>query len=81
MRNRICVHLGRSSLLIAIYGSRHSLGCDCGQHEDLLDLLARGEGAAASDWMARHLRLIRESLRIDRPTAAEPDFRSIFKRS
>lgn len=71
----------RSSLLIAIYGSRHSLGCDCGQHGDLLDLLARGEGTAASEWMAQHLRLIRESLHIDRPAAAEPDFRSIFKRS
>lgn len=70
----------RSSLIIAVYGSRHSVGCDCGEHIELIELLERGEGALASNWMARHLASIRDSLRLDPKPAAEPDFKSIFKR-
>lgn len=70
----------RSSLIIAVYGSRHSVGCDCGEHGELIELLERGEGAQASNWMARHLASIRASLQLDAKPMAEPDFKSIFKR-
>ena len=70
----------RSSLIIAVYGSRHSVGCDCGDHAELLQLLDERNGAGASDWMSRHLASIRASLQVDQITPAEPDFKSIFKR-
>ncbi|WP_122588779.1 FCD domain-containing protein, partial [Pseudomonas viridiflava] len=49
----------RSSLILAVYGSRRSVGCDCGEHADLLTLLEAGQGVEAREWMAEHLRLIR----------------------
>lgn len=70
----------RSSLIIAVYGSRHSVGCDCGDHEELLDLLEAGKDAAATQWMGRHLASIRTSLQVDQVVPAEPDFKTIFKR-
>jgi DNA-binding GntR family transcriptional regulator len=70
----------RSSLIIAVYGSRHSVGCDCGEHAELIELLERGEGALASAWMTRHLTRIGDSLQLEPKPAAEPDFKSIFKR-
>lgn len=70
----------RSSLIIAAYGSRHSVGCDCGDHAELLDLLAQGKGELASQWMGKHLANIRASLRVDQATPVEPDFKTVFKR-
>ncbi|PHN38957.1 GntR family transcriptional regulator [Pseudomonas amygdali] len=70
----------RSSLIVAVYGSRRSVGCDCGQHVDLLTLLEAGQGEQAREWMAEHLRRIRASLNVDAPVSETVDFHSIFKR-
>ncbi|MFW3166322.1 GntR family transcriptional regulator [Pseudomonas syringae pv. syringae] len=70
----------RSSLIVAVYGSRRSVGCDCGQHVDLLALLESGQGEQAREWMAEHLRRIRASLNVDAPLSETVDFHSIFKR-
>ncbi|RMN28659.1 GntR family transcriptional regulator [Pseudomonas coronafaciens pv. zizaniae] len=70
----------RSSLVVAVYGSRRSVGCDCGQHVDLLTLLEAGQGEQAREWMAEHLRRIRASLNVDAPASEAVDFHSIFKR-
>ncbi|EPF67589.1 GntR family transcriptional regulator [Pseudomonas syringae] len=70
----------RSSLIVAAYGSRRSVGCDCGQHVDLLTLLESGQGEQAREWMAEHLRRIRASLNVDAPLSETVDFHSIFKR-
>ncbi|MBI6669388.1 GntR family transcriptional regulator [Pseudomonas syringae] len=70
----------RSSLIVAVYGSRRSVGCDCGQHLDLLTLLESGQGEQAREWMAEHLRRIRASLNVDAPVSETVDFHSIFKR-
>ncbi len=69
----------RSSLIVAVYGSRRSVGCDCGQHVDLLTLLEAGQGEQAREWMAEHLRRIRASLKVDEPVSQTVDFHSIFK--
>ncbi|RMO93675.1 GntR family transcriptional regulator [Pseudomonas syringae pv. philadelphi] len=69
----------RSSLIVAVYGSRRSVGCDCGQHGDLLTLLEAGQGEQAREWMAEHLRRIRASLKVDEPVSQTVDFHSIFK--
>ncbi|MEE4072429.1 GntR family transcriptional regulator [Pseudomonas viridiflava] len=70
----------RSSLILAVYGSRRSVGCDCGEHADLLTLLEAGQGDEAREWMAEHLRRIRASLNVDEPVSETVDFHSIFKR-
>lgn len=70
----------RSSLIVAVYGSRRSVGCECGQHVDLLTLLESGQGEQAREWMAEHLRRIRASLNVDAPVSETVDFHSIFKR-
>lgn len=70
----------RSSLIIAVYGSRQSVGCDCGDHDELLELLESGDGNAAANWMGKHLASIRASLQVDEKSAVEPDFKTIFKR-
>ncbi|MCF5637528.1 GntR family transcriptional regulator, partial [Pseudomonas syringae] len=67
------------SLIVAVYGSRRSVGCDCGQHVDLLTLLEAGQGAQAREWMTEHLRRIRASLNVDEPVNQTVDFHSIFK--
>jgi DNA-binding GntR family transcriptional regulator len=69
----------RSSLIVAVYGSRRSVGCDCGDHVDLLALLEAGQGEPAREWMAEHLRRIRASLNVDEPVSETVDFHSIFK--
>lgn len=63
-----------------MYGSRRSVGCDCGEHADLLTLLEAGQGDEAREWMAEHLRRIRASLNVDEPVSETVDFHSIFKR-
>jgi DNA-binding GntR family transcriptional regulator len=70
----------RSSLIIAVYGSRHSVGCECGDHVELLELLKSGDGSAAAQWMSAHLASIRASLQVDEKPAVEADFKTIFKR-
>jgi len=67
-----------SSLIIAVYGSPRSVGCDCGEHEELVPLLARGETAAARDWLAEHLSRIEASLDFAGGEDATPDFEAIF---
>lgn len=68
----------RSSLIIAVYGSRHSVGCDCGEHDDLLELVAAGEAARSRAWMERHLARIEASLSFRAADEATPDFHAIF---
>lgn len=70
----------RSSLIIAVYGSRRSVGCDCGDHLELVELLERGDGSGAAKWMGEHLTSIRASLHIDPQVPVEPDFKTLFKR-
>lgn len=68
----------RSSLVIAVYGSANSIGCDCGDHGEALDLLEAGETARARDWMESHLEHIERSLHFESASNRLPDFRSIF---
>jgi DNA-binding GntR family transcriptional regulator len=70
----------RSSLIIAVYGSRHSVGCDCGDHGELLDALEERDGKQAQVWMHQHLGRIRSSLFMEEQKLPEPDFHAIFNR-
>ncbi|APZ43751.1 GntR family transcriptional regulator [Acidihalobacter ferrooxydans] len=68
----------RSSLIIAVYGSQHSVGCECGEHGELVDLIAAQRMQEATDWVALHLNRIEASLSFEQPENATPDFAAIF---
>lgn len=68
----------RSSLIIAVYGSRRSVGCACGNHAELLDLVAAGDAPGARTWMGRHLERIEASLDFRAADEATPDLHAIF---
>lgn len=68
----------RSSLVIAVYGSQYSVGCECGDHGDILKVLENRNVERARSWMASHLEHIERSLRFQGATDATPDFKAIF---
>ncbi|MCS4505067.1 GntR family transcriptional regulator [Arhodomonas aquaeolei] len=70
----------RSSLVIAVYGSASSVGCECGDHGEILALLAGGERERARQWMTRHLEGIERSLNFDGERRETPDFNALFGR-
>lgn len=70
----------RSSLVIAVYGSTDSIGCDCGDHDEIIELLEAGEKDQARIWMFGHLEHIERSLRFESRSRGTPDFKSIFQR-
>lgn len=68
----------RSSLILAVYGNPGHLGCESHDHDNLIELLAAGEGGKASDFMERHLKSIEASLSIFEEPEETPDLRDIF---
>jgi len=67
-----------SSLVVAVYGSPRSVGCDCGEHDELLQLLESGQTEKADYWMDRHLREIEASLDFADQEDEQPDFAALF---
>ncbi|PWG62340.1 GntR family transcriptional regulator [Spiribacter halobius] len=67
-----------SSLIIAVYGSPRSVGCDCGEHGDLVPLLASGQASVAREWLTDHLSRIEASLDFAGGEEVTPDFEAIF---
>jgi DNA-binding GntR family transcriptional regulator len=70
-----------SSLIIAVYGSHQSIGCDCGEHDELLRLLEAGDVERATHWMDHHLREIEASLEFADDARDAPDFATLFNDS
>lgn len=68
----------RSSLILAVYGNAGNLGCDCTDHQQLLELLEKGDGKAAATFMAKHLEDIEASLSIGDEPQAVPDLQDVF---
>lgn len=68
----------RSSLVIASYGSINSVGCDCGDHSHLIELLDARDVEGSIVWMKHHLIQIKSSLNIDRKRKRDIDFRQLF---
>ncbi|MFM2481377.1 GntR family transcriptional regulator [Celerinatantimonas sp. YJH-8] len=69
----------RSSLVVAVYGSRHSVGCDCGCHHELLHMLEAKQIAPSIQWMDRHLQAIKQSLQFKDTAVTGVDFQKIFQ--
>lgn len=68
----------RSSLIIAAYGSRHSVSCDCGDHVELIDLLDNGYCEQAQLWMQGHMQHIKSSLNLDVSGEQKINFKQLF---
>jgi DNA-binding GntR family transcriptional regulator len=68
----------RSSLVLAAYGTRGSVGCECGDHSQLLDLLDQDDASKAQNWMSHHLKHIKSSLILESKEAANIDFQRLF---
>ncbi|KZN13118.1 GntR family transcriptional regulator [Marinomonas sp. TW1] len=68
----------RSSLILAAYGTRGSVGCECGDHTQLLDLLDEKKSDQAQVWMHHHLQHIKSSLILDSTTDNNIDFQQLF---
>ncbi|WP_421848115.1 GntR family transcriptional regulator [Marinomonas sp.] len=70
----------RSSLILAAYGTHGSVGCDCGEHSELLDLLDQGNADKAQNWMSHHLKHIKSSLILESKPEENIDFQQLFSR-
>lgn len=70
----------RSSLVIAAYGSKDSVSCDCGDHGEILDLLDNHQVQEAKQWMQNHLGMIKSSLNLDDSPNSEIDFKTLFSK-
>ena len=70
----------RSSLILAAYGTRGSVGCECGDHSELLDLLDQRHKDKAQHWMSHHLKHIKSSLILDSKPEENIDFQRLFGR-
>lgn len=68
----------RSSLIIAVFGSRHSVSCDCGDHVELIDLLDNHEAVKAQQWMQAHLVHIKSSLQLGISDGQKINFQQLF---
>lgn len=68
----------RSSLILAVYGRSGDLGCDCNDHNRLVDLLAAGDTDGAAAFMQTHLHAIESSLSIDEAEDETPDLHDVF---
>ena len=70
----------RSSLILAAYGTRGSVGCECGDHSQLLDILDQGNEVEAQNWMRHHLKHIKSSLILESKPEENIDFNRLFGR-
>lgn len=68
----------RSSLVIAAYGSRSSVSCDCGDHLELIELLDNNNSQQAQLWMEQHLIHIKSSLKLSVTDNLNIDFKNLF---
>lgn len=70
----------RSSLILAAYGTRGSVGCECGDHSQFLDILDQGNESEAKTWMTHHLKHIKSSLILENKAEENIDFQQLFGR-
>jgi len=71
--------VARSSLIIALFGSRLSAACAEGEHGDILDALGRRDGARAAHLMDHHLEHIGRVLQTEETGTPAADLRSILQ--
>lgn len=70
--------VSRTSLVIAMYGTPLASGCSRCRHEQLVELLAAGDLAAAARWMDDHLREIEAGCAFTESEPQAADLKRIF---
>jgi DNA-binding GntR family transcriptional regulator len=70
----------RSSLVMALYGTRSSSECGIDEHDEILQALRARDAAAASHSMAHHLEHILERVRLDGGSQDEMGLGEILSR-
>lgn len=70
----------RTSLIIGIFGAPSVANCRDDDHERILHAFKTGDGQAAADLMADHLREIEGSLELGHKTGGAVDLVDLFKR-
>ena len=73
--------IARSLLMTALYMPRGQTACASHEHEELLDVLAAGEGRQAARLMRAHLMACEETLRLDAPEEEAPDLATALGRA
>lgn len=68
----------RSSLVIAAYGTRESVSCDCGDHLELVELLDQKKIKEAQHWMEHHLQHIKASISLTGKQDGHVNFNQLF---
>lgn len=68
----------RSSLVVAAYGTKHSVSCECGDHDELVNLLDNNKEKEAKEWMSHHLEVIKTSLNLNVKEDFPINFKDIF---
>ncbi len=68
----------RSSLVIAAYGTRESVSCDCGDHRSLIELIDQHKVLQAQHWMTHHLEQIKASISLQGKRDGQIDFQKLF---
>jgi len=70
--------IARSSLIIALYGSRGGSDCGADEHQRLVDAVRRRDAALAATLMREHLAHVERTLDLDRRPHAELDLRAVL---
>lgn len=70
--------IARGNVAIALYEMRGRASCRCDDHRQILQSLANGEMARASDLMRRHLADIEESLTLSRQPHGPVDLQAVL---
>ena len=70
--------ISRSSLIVAVYGSKQQNLPSCVGHSELLELISQKNVDQSQKWMDKHLIEIEESLDFSEPSKASPDFKEMF---
>lgn len=71
--------VARSSLIVAVYGTRGGTDCAADEHLRLAEAVNRRDAALAADLMREHLAQVERRLDLDRRPAAVLDLRAVLR--
>lgn len=70
--------ISRSSLIVAIYGSKQQSQPSCQGHSELLNLISEKEVERSKRWMNDHLIDVESTLDFSEPKQGNPNFKELF---
>ncbi len=70
--------ISRSSLILAVFGSTRGHQHSCQDHDELLDLLERGDARLCRNWMKQHLIDVESTIDFSSDDTPVPDLKQVF---